>query len=811
MAIKKSELYSTLWKSCDELRGGMEPSEYKNYILTLLFVKYVSDKFVGVSRDYAEVIVPEDASFEALKTLRGRANIGEGINKILSRLAQENDLEGVINAVDFDDDSKVGSGQEKIDKLTNLINIFDDDRLNLKANGASGDDIIGDAYEYLMKNFASESGKSKGQFYTPAEVSRIMAKLIGINGATKESQTLYDMACGSGSLLIRAADEAPINVKIYGQEKEEITGGLAKMNLVLHNKAGTIWAGKNTLSNAQRPGGGTGLAQFDFCVANPPFSDKSWMQGVMASKDERYMHYDAYPPRKNGDYAWLLHFIYSLKPETGKGAIILPHGVLFRGNAEGALRTAIIKKRYIKGIIGLPPNLFFGTVIAACIIVIDKENVDERKGIFMIDASRGYVKEGNKNRLRECDIYRIVTTFLEQDESDPMYARMVQFDELERNGYTLHIPRYICSSISEDIQDISAHLSGGIPNRDINTLGEYWSVFPTLREALFAPLSLDGYSTITVPKNEVCGAIFENEEFHNYGKKVELCLARWVAGVYPIMSSIKVGDKPKEYIRTISEMLLSALSDLSLIDKYDIYQALMDYWDSTMQDDLYTIVSDGWNAGNDIDIECRKRRDGTTASAIKSFYGRLIPKSIMVEAYFSVEQKAIEELAAGLDEATALMERMIEEQGSEDGLLSEVVDKGKITKERLANRIKDIEDDEDLADEMEQLQAYLKLMDSESSYKSAIKRAIKSIDDALLKKYPALTLDEVKHLVISDKWCSSIGDAVGKIYASISNNLAARILEIYERYEGTLPALKDNVSKYESKVEAHLERMGYKW
>lgn len=501
MAIKKSELYSTLWKSCDELRGGMEPSEYKNYILTLLFVKYISDKYSGDSPDYAEVIVPDDANFKALKSLRGKQNIGEGINIILSRLAQENDLEGVVNAADFDEDAKLGSGQEKIDKLTNLINIFDDEKLNFKANQPSGDDIIGDAYEYLMKNFASASGKDKGQFYTPAEVSRVMAKLIGIGSAQKESQTLYDMACGSGSLLIRAADEAPVPITIYGQEKEGSTGGLAKMNLVLHNKTtGTIWAGMNTFSNPQMPNGGKGLAQYDFCVANPPFSDKRWTQGIIPSDDVRFKGHAAYPPAKNGDFAWLLHFIYSLKPERGKGAIILPHGVLFRGNTEEKLRTELINKHIIKGIIGLPANLFFGTSIPACIIVLDKENAFEREGIFMIDASHGFVKDGNKNRLRECDIHRIVTTFIEQDESNPRYARMIKFNEIEKNGYNLNIPRYIDSSEPEDIQDITAHLLGGIPNADIDALGKYWSVMSSLKESLIKPLARDYYSTITVKK-----------------------------------------------------------------------------------------------------------------------------------------------------------------------------------------------------------------------------------------------------------------------------------------------------------------------
>ncbi|NLL35285.1 MAG: SAM-dependent DNA methyltransferase [Clostridiales bacterium] len=810
MAIKKSELYSTLWRSCDELRGGMEPSEYKNYILTLLFVKYVSDKYRGALPGHADVIVPEDAGFEALKALRGKASIGKEINSILARLARENGLEGVINATDFDDESKLGSGQEKVDKLTNIINIFDDERLSFSSNRASDDDIIGDAYEYLMRNFARESGKSKGQFYTPTEVSRVMAKMIGIEGA-KEYQTLYDMACGSGSLLIRAAEEAPVNVKIYGQEKEKTTGGLAKMNLVLHNKPGTIWAGKNTLSDPQCPSGGTGLAQYDFCIANPPFSYKSWMQGIRPSRDERFKHYDVYPPKKNGDFAWLLHFIHSMKEETGKGAIILPHGVLFRGNVEETLRAAIVRKRYIKGIIGLPLNLFFGTAIAACIIVLDKENTEERKGIFMIDASRGYKKDGSKNRLRERDIHRIITTFLEQDESDPKYARMVPFEEIEENGYTLHIPRYIDSSISEDIEDVSAHISGGIPNADIEALGKYWSVLPSLNETLFTPLARNGYSNMTVPQGEIRRAISKSKEFINYGRKVEEHITIWVSDVRPLMDSIEIGDKPKELIQNISEMLLSTFSDLSLLDKYDVYQTLMDYWDSTMEDDLYLLVSEGWKAGNDVDVEYRKRRDGTLTPTIKDFEGRLIPKKVIIEAFFSSERDTIEKLTAELGEVTALMEQIIDEEGSEDGLLLEVVDKGKVKRERIKTRIQEIKGDEYFSDELEQLKDFLNLMNREMKCRSALRVANKALNESVLKKYSELTLGEIKDLVINKKWCSTIEDAVRELYTDISISLASRITELHSRYSTILSSLNEAISKCEAKVEAHLERLGYRW
>ena len=410
MAIKKNELYSSLWASCDKLRGGMDASQYKDYILTLLFVKYVTDKFKGIK--YADITVPEGGSFDDLVALKGNKNIGEEMDKVIAKLAEagENNLRGVIDNAHFNDEAKLGSGKEMEDKLTGLIAIFQRDEFNFKKNKASGDDILGDAYEYLMRHFATESGKSKGQFYTPAEVSRILAKVIGIDSIEErdEGYSVYDPACGSGSLLIRAADEAPFEIAIWGQEKEVTTAGLAKMNLVLHNKAaGEIKAG-NTFSSPHYFEDGSDdevLKRFDFAVANPPFSLKNWTDGL---KD--YGRFDGYgdrPPEKNGDFAWLLHILKSLK-STGKAAVILPHGVLFRGNAEATIRKAIIDKGYIKGIIGLPANLFYGTGIPACIIIIDKADAAERKGIFMIDASHDFVKDGNKNRLRERDIYSLV-------------------------------------------------------------------------------------------------------------------------------------------------------------------------------------------------------------------------------------------------------------------------------------------------------------------------------------------------------------------------------------------------------------------
>ncbi len=383
MALKKSQLYSSLWQSCDELRGGMDASQYKDYVLTLLFMKYVSDKYACKSDALIEV--PTGGGFADMVKLKGNKEIGDKINKIISKLAETNDLKGVIDQADFNDESKLGAGKEMQDRLSKLVAIFES--LDFHANRAEGDDLLGDAYEYLMRHFATESGKSKGQFYTPAEVSRIMAKVVGIGSDTRQDQTIYDPTCGSGSLLLKAADEAPNGITVYGQEMDNATYSLARMNMILHNHpTAELWRG-NTLAAPYFKNQNGSLKTFDFAVANPPFSAKAWSSGLNPAHDEYRRFEYGVPPAKNGDYAFLLHLIASLKSK-GKGAIILPHGVLFRGNKEADIRKNLIRRGFIKGIIGLPANLFYGTGIPACILVIDKENAHARTGIFMIDARR---------------------------------------------------------------------------------------------------------------------------------------------------------------------------------------------------------------------------------------------------------------------------------------------------------------------------------------------------------------------------------------------------------------------------------------
>ena len=424
MALKKSQLYSSLWQSCDELRGGMDASQYKDYVLTLLFMKYVSDKHAGAPDALIEI--PPGGGFADMVKLKGDKEIGDKINAIIGKLAEDNDLKGVIDQADFNDENKLGRGKEMQDRLSKLVAIFE--ALDFRTNRTEGDDLLGDAYEYLMRHFATESGKSKGQFYTPAEVSRIMARVVGIGPATRQDQTIYDPACGSGSLLLKAANEAPQGITVYGQEMDNATWALARMNLILHDHpTAELWCG-NTLAAPYFKNENDGLKTFDFAVANPPFSAKAWSSGLNPAHDEYRRFEYGIPPAKNGDYAFLLHLATSLKSK-GKGAIILPHGVLFRGNKEADIRRNLIRHGLIKGIIGLPANLFYGTGIPACILVIDKENAHSRSGIFMIDASKGFLKDGNKNRLRSQDIHKIVDVFNKQTELQ-RYSRMVPVAEI---------------------------------------------------------------------------------------------------------------------------------------------------------------------------------------------------------------------------------------------------------------------------------------------------------------------------------------------------------------------------------------------
>ncbi|MFA9390534.1 MAG: type I restriction-modification system subunit M [Prolixibacteraceae bacterium] len=805
MAIKKSELYSSLWAGCDELRGGMDASQYKDYVLVMLFIKYISDKWAG--QPYAPITIPDGASFADMVKLKGNPDIGGLINtKILAPLEEANHLSDMP---DFNDVTKLGSGKEMIDRLTNLIAIFENPALDFSKNKAEGDDILGDAYEYLMRHFAAESGKSKGQFYTPAEVSRTMASIIGINDAhTNSDITVYDPTCGSGSLLLRVGNEANKTVTLYGQEKEATTAGLARMNMILHNNPTAEIKQGNTLSNPLFEENGN-LKTFDYVIANPPFSDKRWSNGLTLPDDYPYNRFADYgtPPEKNGDYAFLLHIVRSLK-RNGKGAIILPHGVLFRGNAEAGIRTNLIKKGYIKGIIGLPANLFYGTGIPAAIILIDKENANNRKGIFMIDAGKGFMKDGNKNRLREQDIRKITDVFNAQLEIAG-FSQMVSVAEIEKNEFNLNIPRYIESQETEDIQDIEAHLKGGIPTVDIDALSNYWQIFATLRKSLFEKLN-DKYSNLTINHSEIKNTIFSHPEFVSFIAEMDTLFMQWKIKNTAILKSLAIGNHPKKVIETLAEDLLETYQNKALIDKYDIFQHLMSFWVETMQDDCYIVSVDGWKAQTYrilVENKAKKMVD-------KGWTCDLIPKELVINRYFKTEKETIADLETEKETIAIELTELEEEHSVEDDYFAELE---KVNKAEITKRIKEIKTEATAAelaevkDELSVLNHYLVLLAKQTETSKKIKEAETDLDIKLYAKYPALSEAEIKQLVVEDKWMQTIETAIKGEIDHISQSLTNRIKELVERYETPLPAIEKEVSDLESKVSSHLEKMGFVW
>jgi type I restriction enzyme M protein len=807
MAIKKSELYSSLWASCDELRGGMDASQYKDYVLAMLFIKYVSDKYTGAP--FAAITVPRGASFADMVALKGRTDIGDQINKaIVGPLEKANRIR--IKA-DFNDPGLLGQGKEMVDRLGNLIAIFEKPELDFSRNRADGDDILGDAYEYLMRHFATQSGKSKGQFYTPAEVSRVIAKVIGIGSApTTNSTTVYDPTCGSGSLLLKVGEEAAADVTLFGQEKDEATSGLAQMNMVLHGKPGAKIEQGNTLTEPKFRDGDA-LKTFDYVVANPPFSDKRWSTGLDPLHDlfERFKHHGV-PPAKQGDYAYLLHIVRSLK-STGTAACILPHGVLFRGNAEAEIRKSLVRRGLIKGLIGLPANLFYGTGIPACIVVIDKKEAAGRKGIFMIDASQGFMKDGPKNRLRERDIHRIVDVFTHADESDPRYARRVPFDEIERNDFNLNLPRYIDSAPAEDRQDIEAHLKGSIPAADVQALAPYWAVCPQLEAALFRP-NRPGYVDLTVEPSAIKATIHQHPEFRAFIEQMNEHFAAWRTQSAVALKTLEPGFHPKALIAQMSESLLAWYQGQPLIDPYAVYQHAMDFWAGTMQDDCYLIAADGWRAVPHRVIETKKGKDGKPGRQVdRGWACDLVPKALLVARYFAAEQAGLDRLAADLEAVGAKLGELEEEHGGEDAVFSGF---DKVNDASVKDRLGEIaagDDPAEAAEEVAVLEEWLALSGREAVLRRELKSGEAKLDAAALARYATLTEAEVKGLVVDEKWLAALDAAVHGEMDRVSQVLTRRVKELAERYEQTMPQLAKRLEDLDAHVAGHLTKMGFAW
>jgi type I restriction enzyme M protein len=494
--INQDEINAILWKACDTFRGTVDPSEYKNYILVMLFLKYISDvwqdRYDALKEEFngdkdrvqrrmrrERFVLPIGTDFNALYEQRNAVNLGEIIDKALAAIEEANveKLQGVFRNISFNSEAALGKTKQRNIRLKNLLQDFADPRLDMRPSRINGQDVIGNAYEYLIGKFAAGAGKKAGEFYTPPEVSRLLARLLD----PQPGERIYDPACGSGSLLIKCAEQVQgDNYAVYGQESNGSTWALAMMNMFLHrvNQPRIEWA--DTLRDPRHKDDGK-LTRFNVVTANPPFSLDKWGADEAAA-DPFNRFWRGVPPKSKGDYAFISHMIEStyLEPgHNGRVGVVVPHGVLFRGSSEGDIRRKLIEENLLDAVIGLPSNLFFGTGIPAAILVFKRQKTD--RSVIFIDASRGFEPGTNQNRLREADLDRIVSTYTARETVD-RYAYRAELAEIAENDFNLNIPRYVDTFEPEPPVDLKAvnaeirELKGQLVDVEERMAGYLWEL-----------------------------------------------------------------------------------------------------------------------------------------------------------------------------------------------------------------------------------------------------------------------------------------------------------------------------------------------
>lgn len=812
MAIKKSQLYSALWEGCNALRGGMDASQYKDYVLTMLFLKYISDKQKADSGSNFYKI-PEGCTFDDIVRLKNTTEIGSDLNKILAQIGEVwmKDSKFFIDA-DFGDTQKLGTGKDLVDTVSSLIGEFQRPGLDFGQNRAADDDLIGDAYEFLMRKFAQSSGKSKGQFYTPAEASRLAAELLGIRYDERNNISIYDMTCGSGSLLLRAANESnAINTTLYGQEIDISTLRLARLNMILHGKAtyddlrdgDTINRPRHTISEGR-------LQTFDYCVANPPYSVKNWRKSALVNDEYGRWNEDVIglPPDSKGDFAFLLHMIRSMKP-TGKGSCFLPHGVLFRGSVEkgegeAMVRKYLCKQRLISGVIGLPANIFYGTGIPTCIVVIDKAASQESKGIFMIDAKEGFVKDGDKNRLREQDIRRICDTWFAKEEV-PHYSRMVSWEEIEANGFNLNIPRYVTPADKEAKHNLDAHLNGGIPMEDIDALEALWSLCPSLRDDLFTPMR-EGFMQFTPgAAADMDATIQSNASYKAQQDEYHRFIDDWQGWMREALSDVKEGCQPKLLIQEWGRHILDNFAQChSLVDNYDVYDELCKYWEETLQDDAYMVSRDGWRVSVELPLD--KKGNVKKSYSYDDIACDLLPYMVLIQAYMPDQLAAIKKLEADIEQKQSELSSLVEE--NEEVFTN---DNDEILKlASIKAIVKEAKKDSSVctAEALKLYKDYIEYSDELDTLKKSLKEAAAKLTIAVKDKYASITSDEIREMVFSYKWMPAMRSRLESLMQVAQQQVSTQLHTLNKRYESTLDSLAAKVAESEAAVLNHLKTMG---
>ena len=856
--MNKQQLANRIWASANNMRNKIDANEYKDYILGLIFYKFLSDTEVKYFRevcDWEEDELPELVENYEDPNMRNaitecQEHIGffieykylfstwlkkdavftvqtlsEALNSF-ERLTSENYAsvyDGIFKTL-RGGLSKLGDSTNSQTKALNgLIKLIKD----IPTDGSQDYDVLGYVYEYLISNFAASAGKKAGEFYTPHEVSMIMSEIVAEHHKDKESLEIYDPTSGSGSLLITIGKavskhiQGKNKVKYYAQELKENTYNLTRMNLVMRgiipqnivtkcaDSLDEDWPLHEEGSDIDKP-----LA-VDAVVSNPPYS-QHW-DPKKKEMDARFAQYGLAPKTK-ADYAFLLHELYHLKPD-GILTIVMPHGVLFRGKApkvydkdgnmlplelreegqaEGQIRANLIEKNNIDAIIGLPANIFFGTGIPTLIMVLKKNRGNE--GVLVIDASKGFVKDGKQNRLRACDVKKIADTYRERKDI-PGFSRVVTRDEIRRNEYNLNIPRYVDSSEAPVKYDIYATMFGGIPDSEIADLREYWEAFPSLRSEVFAPGKDCPYSSVRV--GDIAGAIQANSDVQDFKARFAQAFADFKVMLHQRL--IDHVEDVKEVVESdsISADIFRRAEDFPLVDKYAAYQILADHWTGIMSD-VEIIQTEGFGACNMVEVKtkmAKERNNDEEKEEPDGLKGRIIPFDLVQTALFQTDLDAIDALQSRIEaidgEVDAVRDELLGMEDTEKYCDAEK-DNALIIKEITTDSKPKAEVDEDIKTLLKDI---VSLKNEQKAKSAQIKTDRLALEEKTIKAIKGLDMKGISHF-LELKWITPVTSAIEALPDAIIQRLADSITALNAKYAVTYNDIEQGIAESEQQLAA---------
>lgn len=832
--MNKQQLANKIWESANKMRSKIEANEYKDYILGFIFYKYLSDKEVkflkdeGYDDELLKTVLEEDE--ETVEYIQKNIGYFIGYNDLFSTwldMGKDFSVDNVTTALSAFSRLISNTHKKVFDKVfdtleTGLSKLGDTSGARTKAisgllqlikdipmDGKQDYDVLGFVYEYLIEKFASNAGKKAGEFYTPHEVSVLMSEIVANHLKGKDEIKIYDPTSGSGSLLINIGKSVSKyvtnsdNIKYYAQELKENTYNLTRMNLVMRGikpsnittRCGDTLEEDWPYFDDSNPSETYEPLYVDAVVSNPPYS-QSW-DPTDKESNPRYAEYGVAPKGK-ADYAFLLHDLYHVRSE-GIMTIVLPHGVLFRGGDEGKIRRNLIEKNKIDTIIGLPANIFFGTGIPTIIMIL--KQMRDNNDVLIIDASKGFVKEGKNNKLRASDIKRIVDTIAARV-SIQKFSKVVSRDEIRQNDYNLNIPRYVDSSESAETWDIYASMFGGIPVNEIDNLADYWNAFPNLRSALFKPSDTP---YLQLACDNIKSAIYNNEDVNSFEQAYKLAFNGFedYLCIELIENAVSVEISKEE--TAISENIFARLADVQLVDKYEAYQLLDDEW-GKIAVDLEIIQTEGFEATKKVDPNIViKKKDGKEQETQEGWVGHIIPFELVQTTILSDDYNALKEKENRLAEIPSEYDEIIdsmtedEKQNCENQLND---DNTAFVVKEISKKIKALKSEPESAQTrelIEKLSRVEAISKEEKDLKAKIKTKTAQLHAKTKETIEGLSDEQVKEL-LKIKWIKSLVDNLYSIPYAIVNGLVTKITSIAEKYETTYFDIEAEISKTEKEL-----------